>query len=96
MVQRIDQGTQRGAKIAINVDGQRIVAYAGESVAAAMLAAGIQKFRISPRNSDPRGPFCLMGSCQECLVRINGKRHLACQERVVEGLSVETVFNDER
>jgi len=94
-LQRIQRGPDRGEEITFDVDGKQIFAYAGESVAAALLAAGIRQFRHSPRNGEPRGPFCFMGSCQECLVRIEGKRQLACQYRVTNGLSVETADNDE-
>jgi predicted molibdopterin-dependent oxidoreductase YjgC len=34
--------------------------------------------------------FCLMGSCQECLVRVDGRRALACQEPVRDGMVVVT------
>jgi predicted molibdopterin-dependent oxidoreductase YjgC len=90
MARRIDLGVKGRAEIAIKIDGKRITAFAGESVAAAILAAGIRATRSSPNRADPRGPFCFMGSCQECLVLIDGQRALACQQRVADGLSVET------
>lgn len=95
MAQRIDQGMGRGQKFTVYVDGRSIVAYAGESVAAAMLAAGVKVLRTSPRDRTPRGAFCLMGSCQECLVRIEGRRQLACQHPVSNGLSVQTMVSDD-
>jgi len=72
-------------------DGQSVLAPAGESVAAALFAAGIKTLRRSPREQGPRGMFCLMGSCQECLVMINGRRVLACRTPVARGLVVEQV-----
>lgn len=96
MTLRIGQGKQRGSEISISVNGANIIAFAGESVAVAMLSANIRKLRTSPRNGDPRGPFCFMGSCQECLVMIDGKPQLACQTQVSDGLSVELGFSHER
>ncbi len=89
-MQRMERGPDRGEKIAFYVNGKQMFAYAGESVAAVLLAAGIRQFRYSPRNNEPRAAFCFMGSCQECLVEIDGKRQLACQQRVTNGLSVKT------
>ncbi len=71
------------------------MAYAGETVATALLSADFQELRTSPRKGDARGPFCFMGSCQECLVQIDGRPRLACQTRVSEGLSIETGFKYE-
>jgi predicted molibdopterin-dependent oxidoreductase YjgC len=44
----------------------------GRSVAAALLAAGIQRFRATPVSGAPRAPYCMMGACFECLVEIDG------------------------
>ena len=60
----------------------------GEMLAAALFAAGYRRLRRSPRNAAPRGMFCLMGACQECLVRVDGKPVLACQVSVYEGMTV--------
>jgi predicted molibdopterin-dependent oxidoreductase YjgC len=81
----------RAAAIDLFFDGRRYAAYAGESIAAALFAAGVKSLRVSPRLNQPRGMFCLMGSCQECLVMVDGRRALACQTPVVTGMHVETV-----
>lgn len=74
----------------IMVDGAEVGAYPGESVATALLAAGHRILRRSPRNGEPRGPFCLMGACQECLVRVDGRAALACRTPVRAGLAIAT------
>ena len=73
------------------LDGRRFTARAGESVAAALFASGVKTLRTSPRLREARGMFCLMGSCQECLVMVDGRRTLACQTPVTDGLRIETV-----
>lgn len=76
--------------VGIEVDGVPVCARAGESVAVALLAMGRRHLRNSPRNGSPRGFFCHMGACQECLVRVDGQWVPACQTHVREGLVIET------
>ncbi len=70
------------------VNGIAVPARPGASLAAALLAAGIRRLRRSPRTGAPRGAFCMMGVCQECLVRIDGRQEQACLTRVVAGMSI--------
>ncbi len=75
----------------IRVDGREVPARAGESVAAAMLAAGLLRFRNTPATGAARGPFCMMGACFDCLVAIDGiGNRQACLVTVREGMAVET------
>jgi len=86
---RIEGKFNRGARIIFRFDGRDIEAYAGESIAAALAAAGERTTRTSPSGA-PRGAFCLMGSCQECAVRIDDRKVLACMTEASEGLVVES------
>ncbi len=82
---------QRGRPVKINVDGKTIEAYEGETVAAALLSAGIQIFRLSQKLKEPRGLYCGMGVCYECLVTVDGVHAVrACLTQVAEGMQVET------
>ena len=87
---RIDHLAKRPPAITIIVDGKPLSVYPGESLAAAMLAARIYTLRCSPRFNQPRGAFCFMGVCQECLVLADSKRVLACQTSVQAGMIVNT------
>lgn len=79
------------AKVTILVDGKSVAANATDSVAAAMLGAGIEKCRTTPVSGQPRGPYCMMGACFECLVVIDGKgSRQGCMTRVHAGMCVET------
>jgi len=78
---------QTGLHILVN--GVPTAAHPGQSVAAALLTTRIRLLRRSPRLGAPRGAFCMMGVCQECLVRIDGRLEQACMIRVAPGLSVE-------
>ena len=59
------------ARIAVDFEGQALSARRGETLAAALSAAGIRELRLT-RSGEPRGIFCGMGVCQECLVVIDG------------------------
>ena len=88
---RVDTDVARGEAMQIIVDGVAIPAHAGESVAAAMLAAGLRCTGRSVRRGEPRGFFCGMGVCWECAVVIDGVRtERACMQRVRPGMRVDT------
>ena len=77
--------------VSLKVDGRLIDARAGDTVAAAMLAAGIDRFRTTPVSDSPRAPYCLMGVCFDCLVTIDGVgSRQACLVPVREGMAIET------
>ena len=74
----------------IHLDGAPIEAQAEETVAAALLRAGVTTFTRSIKYHRPRGPFCFAGSCGQCLMRIDGLPSLpACRVRVAEGMRCE-------
>lgn len=78
-------------QVTFTFDGVPITALAGDSVAAALLAAGIRACRTTPVSGAPRGPYCMMGVCFECLIRIDGVgNRQGCLVPVREGMKVET------
>ncbi|CAN5217085.1 (2Fe-2S)-binding protein [soil metagenome] len=88
MFKRLDD---TGTAVTLKVDGQPIRARAGDTVAAAMLAAGLDHCRTTPVTGAPRAPYCLMGVCCDCLVTIDGVgSRQACLVPVREGMAVET------
>lgn len=58
--------------VPITIDGEPAHARVGDTVAAALLAAGRATCRSTPVSGAPRGPYCMMGVCFECLVEIDG------------------------
>lgn len=87
--QRTGKGIRRGAELVFTFDDKPIRAFAGESIAVALLAAGIPMLRTSPAGS-PRGMFCGMGVCQECVVMVGGRSVAACQTPARAGLRVSS------
>jgi predicted molibdopterin-dependent oxidoreductase YjgC len=83
---------ERGNPFEIEVDGYRLIAYEGETVATTLLAAGIQHFHhASAQGSQPGRLYCGMGVCLQCLVTVNGVPSCrACQLPAQPGMKVET------
>ncbi|HKF60721.1 MAG TPA: FAD-dependent oxidoreductase [Dongiaceae bacterium] len=76
------------ARIAIDFEGQALSARRGETLAAALSAAGIRELRLT-RRGEPRGIFCGMGVCQECLVEIDGRANQrACMTKLERPVAV--------
>jgi predicted molibdopterin-dependent oxidoreductase YjgC len=70
-------------------DGHRIRAPRGVSVAAALFRAGFSHCRRTPSSGAPRGPYCLMGVCFECIVEVEGIGvRQACLLEVKDGLRI--------
>lgn len=80
-----------GHQVTIYVDGRPIQALEGEPIAAALYAAGIRTTRFSAHAGEPRGPFCMIGRCNECSMVVNGDPHVkTCLTPVSDGMRVDT------
>lgn len=80
-----------GDTVTFTIDGRRAQALAGDSVAAALLLAGLDHCRTTAVSGARRAPYCMMGVCFECLVSIDGVgNRQACLIAVQEGMRVET------
>jgi len=89
MFRRFTDRAQRS--VTITVDGRPVAAKATDSVAAAMFAAGIASCRTTVVEEKPRGPYCMMGVCFDCLVVIDGiGSRQGCMTRVRDGMVVES------
>lgn len=94
MTQRL-LNTNRGALFEIEVDGRRVAAFEGETLATVLMAAGIRSFAVHPKPHPPSRLFCGMGTCQQCLVTINDLPN--CQAcRVLARPNMKVVTCDER
>ena len=77
--------------VRIVFDGRTIEAREGDSVATALLAAGVNVCRTTPVSNAPRAPYCMMGVCFDCLVTIDGVgNRQGCLVSVAEGMAIET------
>ena len=71
----------------IEFEGRAMPARQGDTVASALIAAGVQVLSRSLKFHRPRTVFCLSGSCGSCLLRIDGRPNTrSCQVRAEPGL----------
>ena len=83
-----DSNIAVGEPVAITVDGERVEARAGQTIAAALLAGGRRVFRYTRNGGKPRGLYCGMGVCFDCIVKVNGRTERACMKTVESGMEV--------
>ena len=77
-------------RVTFTIDGKTVDAREGDTVAAAMLAAGFDHCRTTPVSGAPRAPYCMMGVCFDCLVTIDGVgNRQGCVVQVRDGMKVE-------
>jgi predicted molibdopterin-dependent oxidoreductase YjgC len=87
MFRRIKEPEEVGLTFTFN--GDPVEARAGDTVASALLLSGVKAFRRAPVSGAERGPFCLMGTCFDCLVEIDGiPNRQACMTKAKEGMAV--------
>ena len=82
-------GIERGNAFEFLLDGERVLAYPGETIAAALLAAGQRVVRHTALRGEPRGVYCAMGVCGECAMVVNGEPGVrTCVTLAVAGMTV--------
>lgn len=81
----------------IMVDERPVSCRAGETIAAALIEAGIDAWRTTRRGGAPRGLFCGIGVCFDCLVTVNGDRPVrACLATARPGDRITTTEDARR
>jgi len=66
-------GARPEPAFALHVDGREIEALPGQTIAAALWRAGIVSWRRTRTEAEPRGVFCGIGVCFDCLATVNGR-----------------------
>ena len=88
---RVQVGVERGKCFEIEIDGEKILAYEGETIAAALLATGKRICRKTTKRKEPRGIYCGMGICFECRMIVDGKPNIrVCQTLATPTCKVQT------
>ena len=92
MLKRLHEQTDC-SKVIIDFEGTRLEVPAGETVSAAILAAGTDYTRTSAISGTHRAPYCQMGICYECLMEIDGvPNRQACMVEVRDGMKVSRQY----
>lgn len=77
-------------ELTLSFDGRPLKAVPGQSVGAALTAHGITAWRSTRKGAKPRGLFCGIGVCFDCLVTVNGSANQrACLVEVSDGMQLE-------
>lgn len=80
-----------GPAFTVTFDGRSIEALPGQTVAAALWAVGVTAWRTTREGGRPRGVFCGIGVCFDCLVTVNGHpNQRACLVPVRAGDMIRT------
>jgi predicted molibdopterin-dependent oxidoreductase YjgC len=78
-------------EVSFTFDGKPLRGYAGEPVAAALKAAEVLVHRYTKRRHSPRGVFCAIGRCTDCVMVVNGRPNVrTCVTPLEDGMVVET------
>jgi ferredoxin len=92
---RMINGIDAGPSVEFVFDGRTLDAFAGESIASALMRAGISAQRVGWRRQEPRGYYCGMGLCWECAVRVEDEGVVrGCGYPVRAGMRVSTADGD--
>jgi predicted molibdopterin-dependent oxidoreductase YjgC len=80
-----------GPRVPFTLDGRELSARPGQSVGAALTDAGVRSWRTTRRREKPRGLFCGIGVCFDCLVEVDGRPdQRACLTPVQPGMRLST------
>ena len=76
--------------VSIIFEGDNIDVEKGQTVASALLVEANTVFRSSVVSGQPRGPYCMMGVCFECLIEIDGiPNQRACMFPVRDAMKIK-------
>lgn len=82
---------EKGEKVTFYYNGQAMEGYEGEPIAAALMAQGVKVHRHTARHHEPRGVFCAIGRCTDCVMVVNGEVNVrTCITPLEAGMRVET------
>ena len=84
---------EKGREVQFTYDGREMTGYEGEPIAEALHAAGVMVHRYTTKKHEPRGMFCAIGRCTDCVMIVNGKTNIrTCITPLEEGMVVETQY----
>lgn len=84
---------EKGKLVTFTYNGTEVTGYEGEPIAAALKAAGLMVHRYTIKEHKPRGVFCAIGRCTDCVMVVDGKANVrTCVTPLVAGMKVETQY----
>ena len=84
---------QKGKTVRFTMDGKVIEGYEGEPIAVALKAAGLMVHRYTQKEHRPRGIFCAIGRCTDCVMIVDGVPNIrTCITPLRDGMKVQTQY----
>ncbi|MDD3412775.1 MAG: (2Fe-2S)-binding protein [Lachnospiraceae bacterium] len=84
---------QKGRLVKFIYNDMEIEGYEGEPIAAALKAAGVMVHRYTKKEHKPRGIFCAIGRCTDCVMVVDGKPNIrTCVTPLKEGMKVQIQY----
>lgn len=85
-------GIQKEKKlVSFRFDGRDLTGYEGEPIAIALKANGVMIHRYTKKEHKPRGLFCAIGRCTDCVMVVDGEPNIrTCVTPLKEGMNVQT------
>ena len=84
---------EKGQLVKFTLDGQEMEGYEGEPIAAALRAAGVMDQRHTLKRDEPRGIFCAIGRCTDCVMIVDGEANVrTCITPLQAGMRIQTQY----
>ena len=84
---------EKGKQVTFTYNDKEVQGYEGEPIAMALKAAGLMVHRYTQKEHKPRGIFCAIGRCTDCVMVVDGKPNVrTCVTPLKEGMRVETQY----
>jgi predicted molibdopterin-dependent oxidoreductase YjgC len=84
-------GYDKGTRVSFEFDGKTLTGYEGEPIAMALKANGVMIHRYTSKYHEPRGMFCAIGRCTDCVMIVDGKPNVrTCVTALKDGMRVQT------
>ncbi len=84
---------KKGEKVPFTYDGKELYGYEGEPIAAALKAAGFMIHRYTQKQHKPRGIFCAIGRCTDCVMVVDGQPNVrTCVTPLKKGMHIQTQY----
>lgn len=84
---------QKGKRVTFTYNDRELEGYEGEPIAAALKSAGVMVHRYTKKEHKPRGIFCAIGRCMDCVMVVDGKPNVrTCVTPLAAGMKVQTQY----
>ena len=81
---------EKGSRVQFSFDGQTMEGFEDEPIAIALRSNGVLIHRYTSRRNEPRGVFCAIGRCTDCIMVVDDVPNIrTCVEQLKEGMVIQ-------